>query len=242
MPNGTVNPYEYYRTFSDPYSTSSAYTDIGMGTPSQEFLGTEALDAEGNPLGVTYASMIPEYDPYAEELYRTKFSEGVSGAYQSSVGELGGIASQARLQSGATGFAGGGAIGAQVGGAREDIQRGYGQAFKGALLDLTSGIRGERISYQDQLATLLTGYQGRTDYDIFAEPSVVDEAERYSPGDQFGTTGFFFPQYPNEGDTIKAIDGNTYTFTGDFWEILALAEGTSLTPGSGYGKDIGGGP
>ena len=105
MPNGTVNPYEYYRTFSDPYSTSTAYTDIGMGTPSQEFLGTTDPKT-----GLAYGSMIPEYDPYAEELYRTKFSEGVSGAYQSSVGELGGITSSARLQRGATGFAGGGAI------------------------------------------------------------------------------------------------------------------------------------
>ena len=234
MPNGTVNPYEYYRTFSDPYSTSTAYTDIGMGTPSQEFLGTEALDAEGNPLGLTYGSMIPEYDPYAEELYRTKFSEGVSGAYQSSVGELGGIASQARLQSGATGFAGGGAIGAQVGGAREDIQRGYGQAFKGALLDLTSGIRGERISYQDQLADLLTGFQGQTEFDIFAEPK--DEVNRYSPGDQLGTTGFYFPQNANAGDKEKAPDGVTYIFDGDFWVVdFTLSAGTSLTPDRGYG-------
>ena len=228
MPNGTVNPYEYYRTFSDPYSTSTAYTDIGR-TPSQEFLGT--TDEE---TGLTYADLIPEYDPYAEELYRTKFSEGVSGAYQSSVGELGGITSSARLQRGATGFAGGGAIGAQVGGAREDIQRGYGQAFKGALLDLTSGIRGERISYQDQLATLLTGWQGQTDFDIFAEPKEV--VNRYSPGDQLGTTGFFFPQYPNAGDKEKAPDGVTYIFDGDFWVVdFTLPAGTSLTPDRGYG-------
>ena len=228
MPNGTVNPYEYYRTFSDPYSTSTAYTDIGR-TPSQEFLGT--TDEE---TGLTYADLIPEYDPYAEELYRTKFSEGVSGAYQSSVGELGGITSSARLQRGATGFAGGGAIGAQVGGAREDIQRGYGQAFKGALLDLTSGIRGERISYQDQLAELLTGWQGQTDFDIFAEPKEV--VNRYSPGDQLGTTGFYFPQNANVGDKEKAPDGVTYIFDGDFWVVdFTIPAGTSLTPDRGYG-------
>ena len=39
MSNGTVNPYEYYRSFSDPYSTGQAYTDIGIGMPTEDFLG-----------------------------------------------------------------------------------------------------------------------------------------------------------------------------------------------------------
>ena len=206
MPSTTVNPYEYYRSFSDPYRTSTAYGDIGR-TPSQDFLSTT-----DEKTGLTYGSMIPEYDPYSEELYRSQFSEGISGAYKSSVGELAGITSGARLQRGATGFAGGGAIGAQVGKAREDIQRGYGQAFKGALLDLTSGIRGERIDYQDQLANLLTGFQSETDYDIYSYTK---------PDDGFIPTGY--TGTPRPGETYKDSMGRNWEFQpGTGWVLIGL--------------------
>ncbi|HAI41276.1 MAG TPA: hypothetical protein DCM40_25790, partial [Maribacter sp.] len=54
--NNEINPYEYYSEFeSNPYTTESAYGDIGV-TPSQRFLG------ETDPLtGLSYRDLIPQY-------------------------------------------------------------------------------------------------------------------------------------------------------------------------------------
>ena len=99
MANGTLDPYAYMRSFSDPYSTASTYEDLGY-KPTEEFLTTK-----DPATGLTYEELIPEYDPYAEELLRTQFQQGAREGYTSSVSDLAGITSQARMRTGQTGFA-----------------------------------------------------------------------------------------------------------------------------------------
>lgn len=234
-----LNPYEYYSEFqSNPYTTESAYGDIGV-TPSQRFLGEEAVDAQGRKLGLTYADLIPQYDSFAEDRLRSQFQEGTRGMYSSSVGELAGITSQASMRSAQSGFAGGGAIQSALTDASSALRRGYSDAFSGSLLDLTSGIRSQRMGYQEDLANLLADFQGRTDYDIYQEPISAgnyEGARSYGAGEQFGNTNFSFPADANlrNGQTVKAPDGNTYVFMDGEW---ILQTGTSAG-GSSRG-DIG---
>ena len=149
MPNGNINPYEYYSEFQNPYTSEQAYDDIGL-TPTQEFLGTK------DPLtGRTYSELIPGYDPYAEQEMATQFSQGAQSAYQSSVGQLAGVGRGIREAQAKSGFAGGGAGQAQMRSAGRELKKSYGQSFQGALLDLVGGIRKERMGYQEQLASLL---------------------------------------------------------------------------------------
>ena len=207
MPNGNnnqVNPYEYLNEFSNPYSTSQAFTDIGYDI-NQQFL--ERVDPE---TGLKYRDLIPEYDPYEEERMRTEFSQGAQSAYQATVGELAGITSQARQQRAASGFAGGGAMQRMEQEGREGLQRQYGSAFQGALLDLVSGIRGQRTQYQEDLAGLLQSfgtsafnYQGSQWSDYAAAPS--DPPAGYSGDNQM------------QGHSQKGSDGHTYVWNGARW-------------------------
>ena len=169
MANGTLDPYAYMRSFSDPYSTASTYEDLGY-KPTEEFLTTK-----DPATGLTYEELIPGYDPYAEELLRTQFQQGAREGYASSVSDLAGITSQARMRTGQTGFAGSGAIQSQVGQMREDVQSQYGSAFQGALLDLSSGIVGERRSYQESLAELLARFQDQTPQNILQQLNPQEE-------------------------------------------------------------------
>mgnify|MGYP003142072843 CR=1 FL=1 len=219
MPDNIVNPYQYMSAFATPYSTGQAYTDIGADV-SEEFLSTKDPDT-----GLTYRDLIPEYDPYAEEEMRTEFRAGSKKAHQATVGEMAGITSQARLQRGASGFAGGGAGQAEMEQQRTGLERQYGQAFEGALLDLAGGIREERQTYQEQLASLLQSFGP----DVWAKPAQTV----YSLGEQFGDTDFYFPDSDIGGETIKAPDGNSYRLEGDTWVLV--------TGGTGGGGDTGGG-
>jgi len=170
-PSSVVNPYEYYQAFAagtPEYTTESAYGDIGY-RPTEEFL--ETVDEK---TGLKYRDLIAQYDPYTEEQLRTQFRSGVKSGYESSVGELAGITGQARQMGAKAGFAGSGAVGRAVGEARQDIQGKYGGAFQGALLGLTSGIRSERMGYQDQLALLLQGFEGLDPAD-----TILEEADRF---------------------------------------------------------------
>ena len=148
----SVNPYEYYGAYQDPYSTQQAYEDISL-TPTQEFLGTTDPTT-----GRTYGELIPEYDPYAEEEMRTQFTQGAASAYQGSIGQLAGVTSRVRGQQAKAGFAGAGAGMAKTQQAGRQLRKGYGEAFQGALLDLVGGIRAQRTGYQEQLASLLEAY------------------------------------------------------------------------------------
>ena len=190
-----VNPYDYYSYYTSDvpvYTTEQAYGDIGF-TPTSEFLGT--IDPA---TGLTYASLIPEYDPYGEERLRTGFRSGVQSGYESSVGQLSGITGQARQMEARSGFAGGGAIQRTVGEERSDIQSRYGQAFECALLDLTSGIREQRMGYQESLSDLLAGFaQANPDADIFGVK-----------GDDNGDVG----DVGDNGDSGMS-DNFLYTFT-----------------------------
>ena len=231
MPN-ELNPYEYYSEFtSNPYSSESAYGDIGV-TPSQRFLGEEAVDAEGNKLGMSYADLLPEYDPYKEERLRSKFRTGTKGMYSSTVGDLAGLKSQASMQSAKSGFAGGGAMQAALTDASGLLRKGYGDAFAGSLLDLTTDIRSERLGYQEDLASLLADFQGRTEYDIYAEEEdfVYEGDSSYGAGEQFGNTNFTFPfgADVSNGDEVKAPDGNTYVFMDGTW-VLRTGEDSGIT-------------
>ena len=155
MPNGNINPYEYYSEFQNPYGTDQAYQDIGL-TPSHEFLTTKDPKT-----GRTYGELIPGYDPYAEQEMATQFSQGAESAYKSSVGQLAGVGRQVREAQAKSGFAGGGAGQVQMESAGGELRKSYGQAFQGALLDLVGGIRKERMGYQEQLASLLESYSAQ---------------------------------------------------------------------------------
>lgn len=181
MPNGQnniVNPWEYLSEYSTPYSTTQAYQDIGY-TPNQDFLQT--IDEE---TGLSYADLIPEYDPYEEQRMRTEFKQGAQSAYESSVGQLGGVMGQSRQAEAAAGFAGSGTTTAMETSARGELERGYGQAFKGALLDLSSGIRSQRTGYQDALAGLLQSFGGSA---FENDSSVVGGDDIDPPEGQYGT-------------------------------------------------------
>tara|TARA_R100000322_G_scaffold112165_1_gene71820 strand:- start:163 stop:930 length:768 start_codon:yes stop_codon:yes gene_type:complete len=214
--NNEINPYEYYSEFeSNPYTTESAYGDIGV-TPSQRFLG------ETDPLtGLSYRDLIPQYDSFAEDRLRSQFQEGIRGMYSSSVGELAGIRSQASMQSAQSGFAGGGAIQSALSDASGALRRNYGDAFSGSLLDLTSGIRAQRMGYQEDLANLLAGFQERTpDYDIYdrsVDVGVQDDgsfAPSYEPGESLSFEGetFNFPLDNSGGDRINLPSGASYVW------------------------------
>lgn len=170
----TVNPYEYYQEFTSTtptYSAEEAYSDIGI-SPTLDFLG------ETDPItGLKYADLIPEYDAYNEESLRTQFRSGVEQGYQGAVGQLGGLMGQARQQSAKAGFAGSGAIQSTVDTSRTDLQKQYGSAFSDALLSLTSGIRQERLGYQESISDLLTGFQEGTEKDILTTETISEQQE-----------------------------------------------------------------
>ena len=171
----TVNPYQYYQEFTSTtptYGTEQAYSDIGI-SPTLDFLG------QTDPVtGLSYADLIPEYDPYNEEMLRTQFRSGVQEGYQGAVGQLGGIMGQARQQSAQTGFAGSGAIQSAVDTSRMGLQNQYGSAFSDALLSLTSGIRGERLGYQESISDLLTSFQEKTpDQDILTTQTIEEQQQ-----------------------------------------------------------------
>jgi len=152
----TVNPYQYYQEFTSTtptYGTEQAYSDIGI-SPTLDFLG------QTDPVtGLSYADLIPEYDPFNEEMLRTRFRSGVQEGYQGAVGQLGGIMGQATEQLGQSGFTSSGAIQSAIDTSRSGLQNQYGSAFSDALLSLTSGIRGERLGYQESVSDLLTSFQ-----------------------------------------------------------------------------------
>ena len=203
----TVNPYEYYGAYQDPYTTEQAYGDISL-TPTQEFLGTTDPTT-----GRTYQELIPEYDPYGEEEMRTQFTQGAASAYQGSIGQLAGVTSRVRGQQAKTGFAGAGAGMAETQQAGGQLRKGYGEAFQGALLDLVGGIRGERTGYQEQLASLLEAYSAQA-------PEGVNIFET-GDTDDTGDTGYQWGNYdpPMEaGEDWDAPDnpspGQSYVYGG----------------------------
>ena len=190
----TVNPYEYYGAYQDPYSTQQAYEDISL-TPTQEFLGTTDPTT-----GRTYGELIPEYDPYAEEEMRTQFTQGAASAYQGSIGQLAGVTSRVRGQQAKAGFAGAGAGMAETQQAGGQLRKGYGEAFQGALLDLVGGIRGQRTGYQEQLASLLEAYgaQAPEGVQVFETPETGID---YNPPTDFpDPTTLELPQGITEAD------------------------------------------
>ena len=171
----TVNPYQYYQEFTSTtptYGSQQAYSDIGI-SPTLDFLG------QTDPVtGLSYADLIPEYDPYNEEMLRTQFRSGVQEGYQGAVGQLGGIMGQARQQSAQTGFSGSGAIQSAVDTSRMGLQNQYGSAFSDALLSLTSGIRGERLGYQESISDLLTSFQEQTpDQNILTTQTISQQEQ-----------------------------------------------------------------
>ena len=217
----SVNPYEYYGAYQDPYSTEQAYGDISL-TPTQEFLGTTDPTT-----GRTYQELIPEYDPYAEEEMRTQFTQGAASAYQGSIGQLAGVTSRVRGQQAKAGFAGAGAGMAETQQAGGQLRKGYGEAFQGALLDLVGGIRGQRTGYQEQLASLLEAYGAqapegmevfKTDYTgttgdagykptDFPDPSTLELPQGITEDD----IGWQPPENPMPGATYL-YNGVTYYF------------------------------
>ena len=165
--HNTVNPYEYYQEFTSgtpTYDTQQAYGDLGIA-PTSEFLGQTDPNT-----GLSYADLIPEYDPFNEEMLRTRFRSSVQEGYQGAVGQLGGIMQQGREQLGQAGFVSSGTIQTAVDNTRTDLQGQYGSAFSDALLSLTSGIRQERLCYQESVSDLLTSFQEQTpDQNIYQE-------------------------------------------------------------------------
>ena len=206
----TVNPYEYYGAYQDPYSAEQAYEDISL-TPTQEFLGTTDPTT-----GRTYGELIPEYDPYAEEEMRTQFTQGAASAYQGSIGQLAGVTSRVRGQQAKAGFAGAGAGAAETPQAGGQLRKGYGEAFQGALLELVGGIRGQRTGYQEQLASLLEAYGAQAPSGL-----QVFETDYSDTGD---TGGGYDPPSGAEGDPDwsppeSPYDGESYEYQGStyYW-------------------------
>ena len=222
MPNGNdnqVNPYEYLNEFSSDYSTSDAFGDIGY--PLQD----KFLDTTDPTTGLTYRDLIPDYDPYEEERMRTEFSKGAKSAYQSTVGELAGITSQTRQQRAVSGFAGGGEMQRIEEQGRGQLQGQYSDAFQGALLDLVSGIRGQRIQYQDDLASLLQSFGSGAflPQDI---PTDYGSGNDFVTGARLGNSDYYFPE-GDEGDTTKAPNGLNYQFTNGTWSLIEGSGGFS---------------
>ena len=210
----TVNPYEYYGAYQDPYTTEQAYGDISL-TPTSEFLGTTDPTT-----GRKYGELIPEYDPFAEEEMRTQFTQGAASAYQGSIGQLAGVTSRVRGQQAKAGFAGAGAGAAETQQAGGQLRKGYGEAFQGALLDLVGGIRGQRTGYQEQLASLLEAYgaQAPEGLQIFEtpEPSVVED-EGIPEGAE-GDPDWMPPSNPYEGQSYEYQGTNYYWSVTDGWQ------------------------
>ena len=212
----SVNPYEYYGAYQDPYSTEQAYGDISL-TPTQEFLGTTDPTT-----GRTYQELIPEYDPYAEEEMRTQFTQGAASAYQGSIGQLAGVTSRVRGQQAKAGFAGAGAGMAETQRAGGQLRKGYGEAFQGALLDLVGGIRGQRTGYQEQLAPLLEAYGAQA-------PEGVQVFETGDTGDTGDTGGRDPYDPPLEAGEDWAPDepihpGSSYEYNG-VWYYWSPVQG-----------------
>ena len=212
MPNGNINPYEYYSEFQNPYTSEQAYDDIGL-TPTQEFLGTTDPGT-----GRTYSELIPGYDPYGEQEMATQFSQGAQSAYQSSVGQLAGVGRGIREAQAKSGFAGGGAGQAQMRSAGSELKKSYGQSFQGALLDLVGGIRKERMGYQEQLASLLESYgaQAPEGLNVFEsqtpeETGFPDPETLPKPLEAEGDPFWSPPQNPTPGMTYD-FEGTTYYF------------------------------
>ena len=206
----TVNPYEYYSAYQDPYSAQQAYGDISL-TPTQEFLGTTDPTT-----GRTYQELIPEYDPYAEEEMRTQFTQGAASAYQGSIGQLAGVTSRVRGQQAKAGFAGAGAGMAETQQAGGQLRKGYGEAFQGALLDLVGGIRGQRTGYQEQLSSLLEAYgaQAPEGVQVFETGDTDDTGDTGDTGDRPEGVGDDWNPPPNIDDTNEPRAGDSYSYNG----------------------------
>jgi len=206
----TVNPYQYYQEFTSTtptYGSQQAYSDIGI-SPTLDFLG------QTDPVtGLSYADLIPEYDPYNEEMLRTQFRSGVQEGYQGAVGQLGGIMGQARQQSAQTGFSGSGAIQSAVDTSRMGLQNQYGSAFSDALLSLTSGIRGERLGYQESISDLLTRFQEETPDQNILTTQTIEEQEQGQVSKLESALTTFTTQYRGFG----MFDGYQYGNTLHVW-------------------------
>jgi len=209
--HNTVNPYEYYEEFTTTtptYDTQQAYGDLGIA-PTSEFLNTEDSNT-----GLTYGSMIPEYDAYNEEMLRTQFRSGVQEGYQGAVGQLGGIMGQAREQSAQSGFSGSGSIQSAVEDTRSGLQNQYGSAFSNALLSLTSGVRQERLGYQDSISDLLTSFNQETPENILQTVGTSDTSNVDSSGNQ-RLTGNQFKKIKNSAqwNPPEPSQGATFSYS-----------------------------
>lgn len=183
----TVNPYQYYQEFTSntpTYGTEQAYSDIGI-SPTLDFLN------QTDPItGLSYADLIPEYDPFNEEMLRTRFRSGVQEGYQGAVGQLGGIMEQATEQLGQSGFTSSGAIQSAIDTSRSGLQNQYGSAFSDALLSLTSGIRQERLGYQESISDLLTSFQEKLPGEEILTTQTLGEQRQIAVDEMIETIGY----------------------------------------------------
>ena len=199
--HNTVNPYEYYQEFTSTtptYGTEQAYSDIGI-SPTLDFLG------QTDPVtGLSYADLIPEYDPFNEEMLRTRFRSGVQEGYQGAVGQLSGIMGQAREQLGQSGFVGSGTIQTAVDNTRTNLQNQYGSAFSDALLSLTSGIRQERLGYQESVSDLITSFQEQSGQDILTTQTIGEQEQAIQ--DEMTETFGYDPNASDEENFQNALE------------------------------------
>lgn len=210
--HNTINPYEYYQEFTSAtptYDTEQAYGDLGIA-PTSEF-----LSQTDSTTGLSYADMIPDYDPYNEEMLRTQFRSGAEGAYAGAVGQLGGIMGQATEQLGQSGFTSSGAIQSAVDTTRSNLQGQYGSAFSDALLSLTSGIRQERLGYQESVSDLLSSFQASTpDQNIYQEVGESGIADvQTGGGERLNAEQFNQIRNSTQWNPPEPTQGASYTYS-----------------------------
>ena len=144
------NPYDYIDAITDDYDSDQATRDLYGRNLDEDFLN------ETDPsTGLTYRDLILQYDPTGEQELYSSFKAGAKSALSSTIGSMANVRGQERIRSAGTGFAKVGAGSQMLEETSQDTSSLYGDAFSGALMDLTRGVTRQRETYQEDLARQL---------------------------------------------------------------------------------------
>ena len=203
------NPYDYIDAITDDYDSDQATRDLYGRNLDEDFLN------ETDPsTGLTYRDLILQYDPTGEqELYST-FKSGAKSALSSTIGSMANVRSQERIRSAGTGFAGAGAGSQMLEETSQDTSSLYGDAFSGALMDLTRGVTRQRETYQEDLARQLDEFAQSQDIFDYDSPDTMPEGETDAEGDPIYGGGTSLDGYPDINFPEDGTPGEEFTHQG----------------------------
>jgi len=225
------NPYDYIDAITDDYDSDQATRDLYGQDLSESFLNTTDPST-----GLTYRDLVLQYDPTGEQELYSSFKAGAKSALSSTIGSMANVRGQERIRSAGTGFAKVGAGSQMLEETSQDTSSLYGDAFSGALMDLTRGVTRQRETYQEDLARQLDEWS--QSQDIFADSGDGDGTlpqNQWYDGDTLEGSDVEFPvgvedgeqwTHPETGDTYVWNDGGGID---GYWSFLDIDDSQDLS-------------